>query len=99
MSLVTLQIKQANEDDVLALDWSADGTYIATGDSKGRLQVYDLRNIGEGTAEPVFTFEQSPEDPKAVLTVSWNPLKPVRSTPCDQAFNLLYAENVRVRLR
>ena len=31
---------------------------------------------------PVFTFEQTPEDAKAVLTVSWNPLKPVRALRC-----------------
>jgi hypothetical protein len=33
-----VQIQQVEEDDLLALDWSVDGHFIATGDSKGRLQ-------------------------------------------------------------
>jgi hypothetical protein len=43
------------------------------------LQVYDLRAAsGSGPVEPLFTFLQTVDPPKAVLTVTWNPLRPVR---------------------
>ena len=75
-----MQIQQVHGEDVLALDWSADSNYIASGDSKGHLQVYDVRKMTQGIVEPTWSFVQAISDPKAVLTVCWNPLRPVRST-------------------
>ena len=73
-----LQIQQVEQDDVLALDWSVDGNFLATGDSQGRTQVYDLRKLGQRIAEPFLTFYQTVDPPKAVLNVCWNAQKPVR---------------------
>jgi histone-binding protein RBBP4 len=67
---------QVRQEDVLALDWSHDGVYIATGDNKGWMDVYDLRRVSDNAVRSVFSFSQASPRPKAVIAVTWNPLQP-----------------------
>lgn len=79
-----MQIQQAHSVDVMAMDWSADGYLIATGDADGRLTVYDIRTMSDcasdahAAAEPLHVFGPTDKTGKAVLSVCWNPLRPVR---------------------
>ena len=80
-----MQLQQPSTDDVLALDWAVDGHFIATGDSHGRLTVYDTRILADASAHsaaatmPLHNFEPTDKPGKALLSVCWNPLRPART--------------------
>jgi histone-binding protein RBBP4 len=69
-------VQQVRQEDVLALDWSHDGLFLATGDNKGWMDIYDIRKLSENVVQPMFTFSQASPRPKAVIAVTWNPLQP-----------------------
>lgn len=81
-----VQISQADQDGVMALDWSADGTYVATGDEVGAVCIYDIRALSDDSTslDPTFRFPRIIADARAILSLCWNPTKPARSSSLRQ---------------